>query len=296
MFRIPSAVLAVAMMAGALVAPAQAQAPAPPPFATTKVEGTDNVYIFRFGGHQSMFIVTKDGVIATDPISERRPAAKAYIEEIQKITKAPIKYVIYSHSHYDHIAGGKPFKDLGATFIAHKNAKARLVQLKPADIVIPDQTVGDKKVIKLGGTTLELLYVGKNHSDSTLVMLLPKEKILFTVDWIPIQAIQFRGMADTYLPETEDALKKVIAMDWNTLIPGHPGPGGKQTGTKDDAKNQLAYLQDLSAAVKKAVDEGKSYADAQKEIKLPKYESWGGYGPFLPMNIERYYDFHNRGI
>ncbi len=50
------------------------------------------------------------------------------------------------------------------------------------------------------------------------------------------------------------------------------------------------------AAVKKAVDEGKSYADAQKEIKLPKYESWGGYGPFFPMNIERYYDFHNRGI
>ena len=91
------------------------------------MEGTENVYIFRFGGHQSMFIVTKDGVIATDPISERRPAAKAYIEEIQKITKAPIKYVVYSHSHYDHIAGGKPFKDLGATFIAHKNAKARIV-------------------------------------------------------------------------------------------------------------------------------------------------------------------------
>ena len=45
--------------------------------------------------------------------------------------------------------------------------------------------------------------------------------------------------------------------------------------------NQLAYLQDLSAAVKKAVDEGKSYADAQKEIKLPKYESLGGLQPVL---------------
>ena len=84
--------------------------------------------------------------------------------------------------------------------------------------------------------------------------------------------------------------------DWEKLIPGHPGPGGRQTGTKDDARNQLAYLQDLSAAVKKAVNEGKSYADAQKEIKLPKYESWGNDGTFLPMNIERYYDFHNRGI
>jgi glyoxylase-like metal-dependent hydrolase (beta-lactamase superfamily II) len=276
-----------------LAAPTQAQQPAPPPFATTKV--TDNVYIFRYGGHQSMFIVTPDGVIATDPISERRPA-KPYIDAIQAVTKAPIKYVIYSHSHYDHIAGGKPFKDMGATFVAHKNAKARLQQLKPADVVIPDQVVDGKRNITLGGTTLELNYVGKSHSDSMLVMRLPKEKIIFTVDWIPIQGVQFRGMSDNYLPDFEDSLKKVIAMDWNTLIPGHPGPGGKQTGTKDDARNALAYLQDLSAEVKKQVDAGKSYADAQKDIKLPKYEKWGGYATFLPMNIERYYDFWNRGI
>src|SRR6476619_8288329 len=86
--------------------PAPPAAPARPPFETTKVEGTDNVYIFRYENHQSMFIVTKAGVIATDPISLRRPAAQAYIDEIRKVTQAPIKYVIYSHSHYDHIAGG----------------------------------------------------------------------------------------------------------------------------------------------------------------------------------------------
>jgi hypothetical protein len=138
--------------------------------------------------------------------------------------------------------------------------------------------------------------VGKNHSDSTLVMRLPRERIIFTVDWIPLQAVQFRGMADTYVPDIEEGLKKVIAMDWDRIIPGHPGPGGKQIGTKEEAQNQLDYLQDLSAAVKKAVSEGKSYAEAEKDIKLPKYENWGGYAAFLPMNIERYYDFWNRGI
>jgi glyoxylase-like metal-dependent hydrolase (beta-lactamase superfamily II) len=300
MFEMKRAGLTAALATVALTATAQAQAPAqpaaPPPYATTKVEGTDNVYIFRYGGHQSMFIVTKAGVIATDPIGERRPAAKAYIEEIQKITKAPIKYVIYSHGHYDHIAGGQPFKDLGATFVAHRNAKKRITELKPADVVVPDQVVDTDKTITLGGTALELHYVGRNHSDSTLVMRLPKEKIIYTVDWIPLQGVQFRGLADTYVPDIEQGLTKVIAMDWDKLIPGHPGPGGRQTGTKDDARNALAYLQDLSAAGKKAVDEGKSYADAQKDIKLPKYESWNGYGPFLPMNIERYYDFWNRGI
>jgi len=297
MSRIHLTPAAAALVAAALAGSAQAQQPpAQPPYATTKVEGTDNVYIFRYGGHQSMFVVTPAGVIATDPIGERRPAAKAYIEEIQKITKAPIKYVIYSHSHFDHIAGGQPFKDLGAVFVAHRNAKARIAALKPADVVVPDEVVDTNKTITLGGTKLELIYVGKNHSDSMLVMRLPKEKIIFTVDWIPIKGIQFRGMADTYVPEIEEGLKKVIAMDWEKLIPGHPGPGGVQTGTKDDAKNELAYLQDLSAAVKKAVDDGKSYADAEKEIKLPKYESWPNYGPFLQMNIERYYDYWNRGI
>ena len=295
MTRIPVMRIHVAglLLSAALALPAQAQQQ--PPTATTKVEGTDNVYIFRYGGHQAMFIVTKDGVIATDPISERRPA-KPYIDAIQAVTKAPIKYVVYSHVHFDHIAGGKPFKDMGAKFVAHANAKKRILEVKNPDVVVPDQVVtGAKRNITLGGTTLELNYVGKNHSDSTLVMRLPKEKIIFTVDWIPIQGLQFRGMADNYVPDIEEGLKKVIAMDWERMIPGHPGPGGR-LGTKDDARADLQYLQDLSAAVKKEVDAGHSYADAQKNIKLEKYEKWGGYGPFLPMNIERYFDYWNRGI
>src|SRR6202795_4392141 len=138
MSRLATAFLACLLAAAAL--PAVAQAPPPPLFSTTKVDGADGVYIFRYQGHQSMFIVTPQGVIATDPIGERRPqAVTTYIAEIRKITQAPIKYVIYSHSHFDHIAGGKPFKDLGATFIAQRNAKKRILELKPADVVVPDQ-------------------------------------------------------------------------------------------------------------------------------------------------------------
>src|SRR5580693_7167577 len=153
--------LVTALFVGVLTAsalPASAQAPAPPPFATTKVPGTDNVYVFRYQGHLAMFVVTPDGVIATDPIGERRPAAAAYIAEIRKITQAPIKYVVYSHGHFDHIAGGKPFKDAGAIFVAHKNTKSILEQRKAPDIVIPDFVVDDTGgKLELGGTTLELL-------------------------------------------------------------------------------------------------------------------------------------------
>jgi len=290
-----AAALTVTALAQPAPAPAPAAPPAPPLFATTKVDGTDGVYVFRYQGHQAMFIVTPEGVIATDPIGERRPqAVTTYIAEIRKITQAPIRYVVYSHSHYDHIAGGKAFKDAGATFVAHENAKTLLQARKNPDIVMPDETVGNQRTITLGGTSLELNWVGKNHGLDTLIMRLPREKIIFTVDWIPINGVQFRGMADTYVPDIEDSLQKVIAMDWDRMIPGHPGPGGR-LGTKDDARAHLQYLKDLSAAVKEAVDAGKNYQDAMA-VKLPKYESWGGYGPFLPMNIERYYDFWNRGI
>src|SRR5215467_14765073 len=85
MLRVYYAGVTAALITIVLAASTQAQQSAPPPFATTKV--TDNVYIFRYGGHQSMFIVAPDGVIATDPIGERRPVAKAYLEEIQKVTK-----------------------------------------------------------------------------------------------------------------------------------------------------------------------------------------------------------------
>jgi len=298
MSRLATAFVVCLFAAAALPASAQAPAAAPPPlFSTTKVDGTDGVYIFRYQGHQAMFVVTPDGVIATDPIGERRPAAAAYIGEIRKITQAPIKYVVYSHSHFDHIAGGKPFKDLGATFIAHRNTKRLLEQRKNPDIVMPDLVVDDTGgKIELGGTTLELLYLGKNHGDNSLIMRLPKEKIIFVVDFLPLSGTQFRVMADTYVPEQEDSMRKILAMDWDRMIAGHPGAGGRQIGTKEDVKTDLDYVTDLSAAVKEAVDAGKSYDQAIKDIKLPKWEKLPGFAQNLPGNIERYYDYWNRGI
>jgi glyoxylase-like metal-dependent hydrolase (beta-lactamase superfamily II) len=99
--------MAAAGAVGGFGRKAQAQAP---PFETKKI--TDTTYVFRYQFHQSMFVVTPDGVIATDPIGYLRPqAVTTYVDEIRKVTPAPIRWVVYSHHHYDHIDGGKPFKD-----------------------------------------------------------------------------------------------------------------------------------------------------------------------------------------
>src|SRR5262245_30141137 len=293
------ALTAIALPLSAQRVFAQGQSPAPPApatFATTKVDGTDNVYVFRYQGHQSMFVVTSDGVIATDPIGLGRPqAVTAYLDEIKKVTSQPIRYVIYSHNHYDHITGGQPFKDLGARFIAHKNAKAQLERLQPPNIVMPDEVVDNQRTLTLGTTTLELLYVGRNHSDNSLVMRLPKEKVIFSVDFGPIQAVFWRSMPDSWLDEWETSLKRVLALDWDKLIPGHPGPGGR-LGNKQDVENLLLYMGDLAAAVKTAADEGKCYDTAMKEVKLPKYEAWGNYAAWFPGNVERYCLLYRSGF
>jgi glyoxylase-like metal-dependent hydrolase (beta-lactamase superfamily II) len=148
-----AAIIAIASAAAQQPQPQQPQQAPPqgqqrPPFETTKVEGTDNVYIFRNGGAQSMFIVTSDGVIATDPISYGRPSGgQTYVDEIKKVTNQPIKYLIYSHHHFDHIAGGKAFKDAGASIIAHRRAQERLAKIKDPHTPLPDETLDTTRTI-----------------------------------------------------------------------------------------------------------------------------------------------------
>ena len=280
----------------ALALTAQAQAPARPQIQTTKVDGTDGVYVFRNGGHQSIFIVTNDGVIATDPVAYGRPTGgQDYINEIRKVTDKPIKYLIYSHHHFDHIAGGKAFKDAGATVVAHHRVKTRLEPLKDPHTVMPDELVADSgRTITLGGTTVELSYHGLNHSDSTLVMRLPKEKIVFIVDTIPVGQVPGRGMIDFHPLEAEEFIKKVLAMDWERLIPGHPGPNDR-LGNKQDARDQLQLLQDASAEMKVMAQAGKCWEPAEKDLKLSKYESWPGYAAGLPLIARRYCGLWGRG-
>ncbi|MFZ2651702.1 MAG: MBL fold metallo-hydrolase [Burkholderiaceae bacterium] len=276
--------------------PAQAQQAARPPIQTTKVEGTDGVYIFRNVGHQAMFVVTADGVIVTDPVAYGRPdGGQAYLDEIRKITNQPIRYVIYSHHHFDHIAGGKVFKDAGATFVAHRRAKERLEMLKDPHTVLPDEAVGDQgRRVTLGGTTLELSYHGLNHSDSTLVMRLPKERIVFVVDTIPVGTVPGRGMIDMHPLETEAFIRQVLELDWDRLIPGHPGPGDR-LGTKKDAQDQLVLLQAASTEMKKLAQDGKCWDTAEKEFKLPGYETWPGYAGNLQFISRRYCGLWGRG-
>jgi glyoxylase-like metal-dependent hydrolase (beta-lactamase superfamily II) len=178
--------------------------------------------------------------------------------------------------------------------VAHQNAKARLEQLRAPDVVIPDVGVGDRHVIELGGVRMELYFTGRNHSDNSLVMILPKDKLAFTVDFVTVETVGFRDFPDGFFPDWFESLDKVLALDWERMIGGHPFPGNR-LGTKDDVRAQKQYLHDLSEAVRVAASQGKCWDAAMTEIKLPKYEKWGNYERSLPMNVEKFCNFWGRG-
>jgi glyoxylase-like metal-dependent hydrolase (beta-lactamase superfamily II) len=243
-----------------------------------------------------MFVVTTEGVIATDPVAYGKPnGGQQYVDEIRKVTDKPIRYLIYSHHHFDHIAGGKAFKDAGATVVAHRRVKERLAPLQDPHTVLPDEDVGDGgRKLTLGDTTIELTYHGLHHSDSALVMRLPKERLVFVVDTIPVGQIPARGMIDFHPAESENFIRQVMAMDWDRMIPGHPGPGDR-LGTKKDVADQLALLQAASAEMKALAQAGKCWDAAEKEFKLSGYESWPGYANGLPFIARRYCGYWGRG-
>ncbi|MBW8269138.1 MBL fold metallo-hydrolase [Caldovatus aquaticus] len=286
---------ACACAAGGLLADDPAAAQQAPPFATREI--APGLYVFRCQGHQAMFVATPEGVIATDPIGLRRPqAVTTYIEEIRKVSPAPIRYLAYSHHRFDHIAGGKPFKDAGATVVAHHRARDRLARLGNPGVVPVDEAVPDGgRAIELGGTRLELHYVGRNHSDNSLVMRLPQHRLIFAVDRIPIESVGFRNMPDSCLPDWLEGLDRVLAMEWDHLLPGHPNAGGR-LGTREDVRNFKQCLLDVSEAARRMAQEGKCFDQAMHEVRLPRYERWTMYEARLPGNVERFCGFWNNGI
>ena len=102
-------------------------------------------------------------------------------------------------------------------------------------------------------------------------------------------------MIDSYPIEWEDSLKRVMAMNWDTLIPGHPGQPGGRLGTKDDVQKFLNLLQETSATVKAEAQAGGCWDRVEKEMKFQKYESMPGYEAGLPMVLRRYCGLWGRG-
>lgn len=236
-----------------------------------------DVYRFQNGGHYSVFMVTPAGVIVTDPINA--DAARWLKAEIAKRFNQPIKYLIYSHDHADHIDGGEVFADT-AIVVGHEMTKTHIVGEKRRTAV-PQVTFSKRLEITLGGKIVELHYLGRNHGDNSVVMRFPAERVLFAVDFVEPGRLPFRDLRNGYVEDWIESLKRLEAMDFDIFASGHTA-----LAKKTEVPAVRAYLEELRAEVLKLVREGKSVDEIKAAVKMDKYKSWSQYDTFLPLNIE----------
>jgi glyoxylase-like metal-dependent hydrolase (beta-lactamase superfamily II) len=125
--------LTIPLLLGLCSTQVVAQAPAR---AITEI--ADNLFWAENAGHRAVFLVTSEGVILADPIGAD---FSAWLEqEIQNRFGVPVRYVLYSHHHWDHASGGSVFADT-ATFVGHENMLSNL-ELPPADTLLPPEVSG----------------------------------------------------------------------------------------------------------------------------------------------------------
>jgi len=239
-----------------------------------------DLYRFQNNFHFSVVLVTDAGVMVTDPIN--KDAAQWLKDEIASRFGKPIKYLVYSHDHVDHIAGGEVFG--AANVIAHENARADIIGEK-RPTAVPNITFSDNMTITLGGNTVALSYLGRSHSDNMIVMNFPRQRVLFAVDFIPIKSLPWKTLTDAYIPEWIDAVKRVEAMDFDILMPGHGSPGSKA-----DVTALREYMETLYGAVLSGMREGQTLQQLKENINLPEYAGWGNYDKHLSLNIEGMYN------
>ena len=262
------------------VRPAVAQQPRP----TDEISNlAEDVYLFRHQAHQAIVVVTPAGVMVTDPISLE--AATWLKVHIARLTDQPVRYVIYSHHHNDHITGGRIFADT-AIFVSHQAAQARILDAADPTTPVPQLTFTDRMTIDLGGKHVELIYTGRNHSDNSLVVLLPQNKLLFAVDFIPVETVAYRALPDAYPYEWIESLKQVERLDFDTLVPGHG-----RIGKKEHVRLFREYLEALRSAVSEQIHNGASLEETTKAVRLPKYEQWYGYAGWFTENVEGMYRY-----
>jgi cyclase len=261
----------------------------------------DGVYVHKGKGFDSNsgIILTDEGVVLIDtgqnPIESRDIMAT-----IKKLTPMPVRLVIDTEPHADHTTGHFVFSPPaiviaaaggGDSMRAAEKANPERIQrlaatspemkaaLEGYRFIAPNIEYRDHVSINLGGRTLELMPLKGVHSESDEAIWLPKERVLFSASAFVVNQINIlRPIVN--IPDILAAGKMMKALNPEHVVPGHGTPG--TTKIFDDGAAYYALLLDR---VGKAMKEGKSLDQIQKEVTMPEYASFGSQDR-MPTNIE----------
>ena len=265
----------------------QSQPPSPQSVAElTRI--AEDVYMWRSLTHNTIFIVTDEGVVAADPVGLTNPRSpQMYKSAIAAVTGVPVKYLIYSHDHADHVTGGSVFMDTVELVISHRLAAPKIAARNNALTPVPTYVFDTQTSFTLGGRTIDLIHTGRNHSDNSIVIHYGARRLVFAVDFVPVRSLPFRTLDDSYLEEWLQSLEWIENnLFFDILVPGHG-----QLGTKDTVRDVRNYFIDLIGAIRAARSRGLADNSAEMVASVrtalaPLYQTWDNFGPYLPENIQ----------
>ena len=265
------------------------------PFGTLSAITTDmgdGLFTVSTGGARTVFLVGDNGVLVGDPISI--PAARQIMDEIRKVTDKPIRYVVYSHSHWDHVRGGHIFKKEGAEIWSHENCLPHLYRNPNPEVLVPDRSYQRKQILDVGDAVAELYYHGPNHSDCSTHLYFPDQKIVHIVDTVQPYAVSGAGgrMNDSYPRLFVDSLKQLEdELPFERMIPGHGGP----EAPREAVTIRREYQQALLDAVKAEIDKGTPFDQIPDAVSLPQFKDLQGYDQYLAANAQRILIYYTIG-
>ncbi|MEA2836815.1 MAG: hypothetical protein QOD89_1365 [Bradyrhizobium sp.] len=255
------------------------------------------------------FVVTSDGVVVFDALGTPS-LGWALLQRIQQVTDKEVRYVVASHYHADHIYGLQAVKDhTGAVIVAQERAgeykdneetadekaSQRLDQRRGAlfpwvdkntRVVPPDLTFRDRMTIVLGDRRLTLLYAGRAHSSSDLMMLVEPDGVLFAGDIVQNGRIPHMNSDDVSTTQWLAALGEVESLDPKFIIPGH---GKASTQAKQAIAFTRDYIQYLRNAMTKAVQDWTDFDMAYQQTDWSTYREMPAFAANNRGNAYRIY-------
>ena len=237
--------------------------------AVTNIAG--DVYRFQNKHHYSIFVITENGVVVTDPINT---IAAAWLRsEIGKLTDKPITHLIYSHSHGDHASGGAGFGEV-PNVITQNNAPDAI------DGVVPTMRIEEPTVLKVGGKTLQLAPLGPGHGNDLMAIVVHPESVGFIVDAVASKRLPYRDFPNANVDDWTDQVRKVEALDFDIFAGGH-GP----IGVKEDVTAGRIYMEELREQVLQGLKSGKSVDELASSVTMDNYKDWGSYDQWRELNV-----------
>jgi glyoxylase-like metal-dependent hydrolase (beta-lactamase superfamily II) len=248
---------------------------------TTKV--AEGIYMLEGAGGDIGVSVGEDGVILID--DQYAPLTPKIQAAVTAISPKPIKFVVNTHWHGDHVGGNENLAAAGAVIVAHENVRKRMsseqfVELMKRKVppspakALPVVTFTNDITLHFNGEDIHVIHADPAHTDGDAIVVFPKAKVVHMGDCYmtisyPFADLSSGGSFDGFISVTD----KVVGMTDETfkIIPGH-GP----LSDRAELKAWHDMLVEIRSAVKKQADAGKKLDAIQKQNLTAKWdEKWG---------------------